>query len=180
MDLVPEHVVKRTWDRMAEIGLRDARALMRKAGPFQEELVGFALGFTHDLGPDGGGLAMYMTLMVLEMFRELGETHIGRVDEDAITLHLELNEDLLAGSPGNIDGLVDMVAVLGPMKERFVMRCVTDTLAQASGGDDPFDLTTAEICHVFLVLKTIVDCLHESCDWSSIEKNLSQMNADAG
>ena len=169
MQFVPEHLVDRTWDRVTRMSLRKTRALMKKMGPFQEQLVGFAIGFTHDLGPDGGGLAMYMTVLVLEMFGELGQEHIQCVDEDAITAHLERNEALLHDRPGVHDTLPAMAAAIGPMEEPFVMRCVIETLAQATEGEDSFDLTAGEIRHVFLVLKTVVDCLHDSCDWASVE-----------
>jgi len=169
MQCVPEHVVERTWDSVTQMGLSETRALMRKAGPFQDELVGFAIGFGHELSPDGGALVMYMTVLVLEMFRELGEEHVRCVGEDAIMAHLRRNEASLDDTPGVPDTLPGMVAALGPMQERFVMHCVIETLARATEGDDSFDLTTAEICHVFLVLKTVVDCLHDSCSWGDIE-----------
>ncbi len=173
MQCVPEHIVERTWDRIADMGLRETRALMKTSGPFQEELVGFALAFTHELGPDVGGVTMYITVVVFEMFRELGEKHIRRVDDDAVMQHLERNEALLRDGTGEIDELAAMVAALGPMQERFVMRYVTDTLAQATDDDSGFDLTMDDVCHMFLVLKTIVDCLHDSCDWSRIQETVS-------
>ena len=180
MEFVPEDIVDRVWDRMLEMGRRDTRALMKRAGPFQEELVGFALAYTLDLGPEAGGTGMYLTLVVLEMFRELGEDHVRPVDEDAIMLQLGYNEDLIASGSASAEGLLGMVATLGPMKEPLVMRCVTDTLVQANEGDDPFELTTRQMRHIFLVLKTVVDCLHDSCDWTRITEDHSQVSADAG
>ena len=173
MEFVPEYVVDRTWDRMLELGHRDTRALMKRAGPFQNELVGFALGYTLDLGPEAGGLAMYLALVVLEVFRELGEDHVPPVDEDAIMLQLGYNEDLLASGSASTEDLPGLVAALGPMKEPLVMRCVTDTLVRANEGEDPFELTTRQMRHIFLVLKTLVDCLHDACDWTRITESHS-------
>ena len=168
MEFVPEYVVERVLDRLDGPGARETRALMKRAGRFQEELVGFAMAFSHEFGPDVAGVTMYLILDVFEMFRALGVKHIRKVTEEEVLQHLERNRDVLRGSPGEVDGLPEMVAVLGPMRERFVMRYVTDTVSRTLRGEGGLDLSTDDACYVFLLLKTIVDCLHGACEWSRI------------
>ena len=66
---VDSELVDLTWRRLGALPPRDMLALQRQSGKLQPELVGFVLGYTSQLSPQAVGLALYLMVVTIELFR---------------------------------------------------------------------------------------------------------------
>jgi hypothetical protein len=162
---VSQDVVEATWKKAGAMDTKTARALQKKSGKSQPELTGFTIGFTHELRPDAVGLALYIMVVVFEMFRAAG-VKTRKASEQSVMKHWKRSSELAAQLEAS--GVVpsQLSALNLPTEEPYVLQYVIDALTEVPD-DDPVELTTSEFWHLFATLKTVVDTLHDASAVSS-------------
>jgi hypothetical protein len=165
MAFVPQHVVEATWMKAATMDTKTARALQKKSGKFQPELTGFTIGWTHKLRPDAVGLALYIMVVVFEMFRAAG-VKTRKASEHSVMEHWKQSAELVANLEATEAVPNTLSALSLPTEEPHVLQYVIDALTEVPE-DDPVELTANEFWHLFATLKTVVDTLHDASTTSS-------------
>ena len=160
LPLVSQDLVEATWKKAAAMNAKTALAIQKSAGKLQPELTGFVLRWTQELRPDAIGLALYVTVVVFEMFRTTGVT-IRKATNKSVMAHwkccVEQADHLEASGvePHTFPSLGLST------DEPHVLQYVIDALTEDSEDDAVF-LTAKEFWHLFATLKTVVDTLHDS------------------
>ncbi len=155
-------VVERTWRRLGALPARDMVRLQRQAGKLQPELVGFVLGFTSDLRAEAAGLALYVMIVVLEMFRSVSAKSMRKLDELAVMRLWRESRQAIRTSldaPAGSDPLSELLADSSePAAFEYVFDAFTDMEQE-----DPVALSEAEFEQLLAVLRTFVEGLHHAC-----------------
>ena len=159
VQLVSSALIEETWRTIGASSSATIRKLQKQCGKQQEELTGFLLGFTSDLGPEALGLALYIHLVVVQAFRQSGgkfrRIRPGRI-ERIWQANFAFIDDLKARgytcSPFRLEP--------GLTTEPAVMQYVVDALSEED--EEPIDLSAEEFWHILHVLKTVADCLHDA------------------
>ena len=165
---IPADVVEATWPRIGALEPAAMAALQKRNGPFQPELTGFVLGFTSDLRPDALGVTLYAMVVVYEMFRV---HHIKvRKARDRIVIRQwetarDLTEELREAGVTRDDLLGSDIETTEPFALRYVIEAFTEQTE-----DDPIDISDDEFWHMFAVLKTVVETLHEMAGAERLER----------
>jgi hypothetical protein len=131
---VSQTTIEAVIDRLDRLTPAEIQALQTRALQRQPELSAFVLAYTEDVGEDGAGLALYVTLVLSEAFRASFRDECERLGASA-------NGNILTAEGEAL---------------RYVFAALTD--------DDPSDavrLTDEEFWHLLAVLKTVVETLHE-------------------
>ena len=160
MALVSQDVVEATWKKAAAMDARTARAAQKDFTRFQPALTGLTIGWTQELRADAVGLALYVTVVVFEMFRAAG-AKTRKATEKSVMEHWKRSAELATQlessgvEPSTLSGF--SLAT----EEPHVLQYVIDALTEEPE-DDPVHLTEKEFWHVFATLKTVVDTLHDA------------------
>jgi hypothetical protein len=160
LPFVSQDLVEATWKKAAAMNAKTALAIQKSAGKLQPELTGFVLRWTKELRPDAIGLALYVMVVVFEMFRATG-VKIRKATDKSVMAHwkhcVEQADHLEAsGVEPDILPSLDLST-----DEPHVLRYVIDALTEDSEDDSVF-LTAKEFWHLLATLKTVVDTLHDS------------------
>ncbi len=158
--LVSSELVERAWQRVDGLGAPDVLKLQKQSGKFQPELVGFVLGFVHDLSAEGAGIALYAMLVLFEMFQAVPARKWAKVKDSAIlrlwVANRELSDDLLAREFDR----EAMAQFVDQSTEPAALQYVVDALVDAQ--EESGELAPDEVAHVLAMLKTVVDALHDA------------------
>jgi hypothetical protein len=156
--IVDAQVMEATWKAvgaMSEAQIRHTQALCAKQ---QQELTGFAMVFTSDLPAEAIGLALYVSLVVMEAFRRSG-ARFGKLKPAKI----ERAWNASVGFVGDLRAAGHSQAPfqLNPdlVSEPAVMQYVIDALTEQDP-DDPVALSDEAFWRILQVLKTVADCMH--------------------
>ena len=159
LPFVSQDLVEATWKKAAAMNARTALAIQKNAGKLQPELTGFVLRWTQELRPDAIGLALYVTVVVFEMFRATG-VKIRKATNKSVMAHWKCcveQADHLETSGVEPHTLLSLGL---STDEPHVLQYVIDALTEDSEGDAVV-LTAKEFWHLFATLKTVVDTLHD-------------------
>ena len=152
---VDSDLVDRTWRRLGALPPRDMLALQRQSGKLQPELVGFVIGYTSALAPEAIGLALYLMVVTIEMFRSASPRKMRKVKDAAILRLWRESEESLAPDT-DADPLSLLVANSSePAVLEYLFDALTDT-----DQDDPVELSADELEHLLAVLRTLSEGLH--------------------
>jgi hypothetical protein len=155
--IVSPEIVERTWQRLGALAPKEMLKLQRQSGRLQPELVGFVLGYTSELSPDAVGLALYVMVVVLEMFRVTPRCHLRKVPEQTI-LRLWPESQTLIQASLDSDG-DPLEALLAASTERAVFEYVFDAFTDTER-DDPVSLDADELETLLAILRTFIEALH--------------------
>jgi hypothetical protein len=159
--LVDQEVVERTWRRLGALPARDMLRLQRNAGKLQPELVGFVLGFTSDLLAEAAGLALYVMIVVLEMFRSASARSMRKLDELAVMRLWHESQQAVRASLEAPPGSDPLIALLADSSEPAAFEYVFDAFTDMEQ-EDPVALTDEELEQLLAVLRTFVEGLHHA------------------
>ena len=156
--IVTPELAEQAWERIGGLDALDVVKLQKRSGKFQPELVGFVLGFTHDLSPEGMGVALYAMLVIFEMFQRAAPTGFTKINERAI-LRLwqesrRIGDGLLASEFDS--ALVDDFVSSSP--EPSAVRYVVEALVDAQ--EESGDLPPEEVAQVLAIHRTVIHALH--------------------
>jgi hypothetical protein len=161
MKTIPEIIVEKAWQEVAELSLSQAGKEMQKMAKNEPDLLAFLMAMTEDLEPEIKELAIYMAFVVYRIFG--GSRHkIKKITSKEIIDCYETNENLMGrlGSAGQ--EFIDRVAEIQVSRQPFVMKYVVDTLIEEPEEEDGDELTDEDKGFLFLLLKTVVDLLDKT------------------
>jgi hypothetical protein len=163
MNIIPEDVVEETSGEMADFSQSRAKKEMTALGESQPELLTFMMEFTQDLDQDAQELAFYMFFVVCRIFEKASATKIKKISPQHILKCFESNEALMRSLEGTREKLLEKIAKNKILKQPYVTKYVVDTLFEAPQEEDPIHLTEEDVGFLFLLFKTVIDSLDQSC-----------------
>lgn len=158
--LVNPKLMEATWKSAGGATTDEARRMQKQCGKDQEELTGFVIGFTSELGHEALGLALYMQMVVGQAFRRSGAT-FKKVKPGKILRAWEENFAVI--DELKAEGYTRAPFVFPPhlTSEPAVLQYVVDAMTEFDPLD-PISMTEDEFWHSLQVLKTYCDCLHDA------------------
>ena len=134
--------------------------MQKQCSKDQEELTGFVLDFTSDVGTQALGLALYVHLVVAQAFhrsrakfRKVKPGEIMRAWKDNFAIVNELKAKGHTHAP--------FVFPTNLTSEPAVLQYVVDALTEHDESD-PISITDEEFWRALQVLKTCCDCMHDA------------------
>ena len=156
---VDSSLVDRTWRRLGALPPRDMLALQRQSGKLQPELVGFVIGYTSELAPGAIGLALYLMVVTIEMFRSASPRKMRKVKDAAILRLWRESEEAIRQSLAPDTDADPLSLLVANSSEPAVLEYVFDALTDTDQ-DDPVELSADELEHLLAVLRTLSEGLH--------------------
>jgi len=158
--LVDSALMETTWRTIGGAAAGEMRRMQQQCGKDQEELTGFVLGFTSDLGSEASGLLLYVQLVVAQSFRR-GGAKFRKIKPGAIMRAWQANfaaiEELKASGHERAPFAFPPTLTAEPT----VMQYVVDALTEADESD-PITMTDEQYWQMLQVLKTSCDCMHDA------------------
>ena len=148
-----------TWRRLGALPRRDMLALQRQSGKLQPELVGFVMGYTSHLSPEAAGLALYLMVVTIEMFRSASRRKMRKVKEAAIMRLWRESEEAIRQSFAPNTAADPLSLLVASSSEPAVLEYVFDALTDTDD-EDPVELSAEELEHLLAVLRTLSEGLH--------------------
>ena len=134
--------------------------MQKQCGKNQEELAGFVLGFTSDLGPEALGLALYVHLVVAQAFHrsyaKFRKVKPGKVMSAWKDNFAVVNELKAAGHTCAPFAFPTTLS-----SEPAVLQYVVDAMTESDEAD-PISITDDQFWRTLQVLKTYCDCMHDA------------------
>ena len=156
---VDSELVELTWRRLGELPPRDMLALQRQSGKLQPELVGFVLGYTSQLPPEAIGLALYLMVVTIEMFRSASPRRMRKVKEAAIMRLWRESEEAVRRSLAPETDADPLSILVESSSEPAALEYIFDALTDMEQ-EDPVDLSADELEQLLAVLRTLSEGLH--------------------
>jgi len=153
-----------TWTRVMTSSRDEWRRLERRCGPFQEELTGFVLGFTHKLGADAQALARDCMVACFEIYREQFRA-VRKAEDDRIMAQWKRCRARMADAEALTDAGAPLQQMYGGSPQPLLFEAVVDAVL----GPDPENLDAADgyalddddFWEVLAVLDTLIAVLDE-------------------
>jgi len=160
--VIPAQVVESTWTEFASLGADQARRRAEATARAQPDLLAFVLALTEELSPSAQELAIYVYHVIWEVFRRSTPRKIRRVKAGAVERQWVQNSQELERLAGAHSRFFEKAARDKTASQPFVFRYMVEAIMEAGEDpDDPIELTKEEEGTLFLVLKTVIDLLHE-------------------
>ena len=160
--IVDPEFVEGTWLRVGAAAPRDMLKLQKQVGKCQPEVAGFVIGFTSELSPEAAGLALYVMVVVHEIFRSAPIKQVKKVKDSSIIRHWHLSQQALPLFLEQAAGPSALTEFVASSSEPAVMQYVVDALTELDQ-EDPVPLDPEELGHLLAVLRTVVESLHQAC-----------------
>lgn len=160
--LIDRELVERTWQRLGALPARDMVRLQRQSGRLRPELVGFVLAFTSELSAEAAGAALYVMIVVLEMFRSAPVKKMRKVGDGMVLRLWRDSQKAIKESLDATSGADPLTLLLAGSTEPAVFEYVFDAFTDM-GQDDPVALNSDELERLLAILRTFVEALHEAC-----------------
>lgn len=165
MPIISEETVDDAWQTVGDFEAEQAADEMQRISDANPELLAFVSVLSEDMSDEAQELAYYIFVVVYTMFDseyegvpEIShETVAEQYDKaaDALNVLAEANES-------DDDEGIDLASVQKLTHQPNVMKYVVESLTESQDGDDPIELTDDEFGGLMLILKTVVDTLHEA------------------
>jgi len=162
MALVPEDVVEQTWRRIGALDPVSARRGMELAARRQPALLPYVMAYTDDSRPVVRELAVYLYLVVLNMFYSVPAHRLRRVTPRQLDRAIAEREASLEKLSGAHPRFLEPAARALIDTQPHVLRYVTEAILEPE--DEVLeDLTQDEQGLLFLVLGTVIEVLDGAC-----------------
>jgi hypothetical protein len=158
MTPIPEEIVEKTWQKVADFSPDRANKEMMKIGNQQQELLTFVMESGKEMGQEVRELAIYMFVVVYRMFQK-AHGKIKKISSKEIIECYEHNEGLMERLEGAHERFLDRIASAQTSGQPYVVRYVVDALMEHEEGEDAVALTDEQKGFLFLLLKTVIDVL---------------------
>ncbi len=156
-------VVEATWRDVASFSDNRGRSETARAQREQPDLLVFMLATTEHLSSPVHALAFYVFLVIWQIFRRSTSTRIPRIKARAIERQFEQNEQSLSRLEGVHTRFLERAAAAQVSQQPAVFRYMVEAIMEAPDDpDDPVEMTEEESGTLFLVLKTVIDVLHDA------------------
>jgi hypothetical protein len=160
--IVSSELAEQAWQRIGALDDAEVVKLQRRSGKFQQELVGFVLGFTSKMSPESMGIALYAMLVLFEMFQRAPNTTYRKVDERTIMRLWQTNDALCAELLASEFDRDLMAGFVSRSSEPAALQYVVDALVDVQ--EEVGDLPPEEVAHVLAIHKTIIDAFHSAAN----------------
>lgn len=160
MEPIPERIVEKTWQEVADFSPDRATKEMIRVGKNQPELLGFIMNSSKEMGQEVRELAVYLFLVVYRMFQE-AHGKIKKISSKEIIECHEHNEGLMERLEGAHEKFLDKGTGIQTSRQPYVVRYVADALMEENEGEDAVILTHEQKGCLFLLLKTVIDVLDQ-------------------
>ncbi len=120
----------------------------------------FVLAMTEELSAPVHRLALYVFMVIWQIFRRATGGSLPRVKAAAIERQFERNDQALARLEGAHARFLEREAARVMTPQPAVFKYLVETVVEAP--DDPVEMTEEESGTLFLVLKTAIDVLHDA------------------
>ena len=140
------------------------RRLEKRCGPFQEELTGFVLGFTHKLTGEAQSIARDCMVACYEIYREQF-ANIRKATDDQILAQWKRSRPRIADAEALTDAGAPLQQMYGGSPQPLLFEAVVDALLGPDpdelDADDVEALDDDEFWEVLAVLDTVIAVLDE-------------------
>jgi hypothetical protein len=160
MEPIPEAIVEKTWQEVADFSPDRAKKEMMKIGNKQPKLLAFVTESSQEMGQEVRELGIYTFLVVCRMFKE-AHGKIEKISSEEIIECYEHNEVLMERLEGAHEKFLDRVASVQTSRQPYVVKYMADALMEDDEGEDPVALTEEQKGFLFLLLKTVIDVLDQ-------------------
>lgn len=161
MEQISQVLVEETWQEIGGLSPRQGSEEMKKLAEEQPELLAFIMEFADDLSQEAKELSVYMLLVVYTVFRKAYGKKIRKLPARKIMASYDKNEKLVLSLEGSNEPFLDHIAGL-QTEQPQVVHYVLDTLRETPEEDEAEPLSSDDISMVYLLLKSVIDLLHES------------------
>ena len=156
-------VVAATLYRVAQAEGEAVQELLDQWISEQEELAAFVLGATGELREEVRPLALYLATVVFEIFRSGPAVEIQHVDGARFDLFLRANQQVVQRVVASMNATTGVEPPdLATASEPVVLQYVAEALTEEGSDATSPELTGGEFLHLLMVLKTVVDALHDA------------------
>jgi len=156
-------VVEATLYRVSQSEGEQVQRLLDQWIGEQEELAAFVLGATDELREAVRPLALYLATVVFEIFRSGPAVEIDHVEPDRFDRFLRDNQEMVKRVVASMNEATGIEPPdLSTASEPEVLQYVAAALAEEGNDDDSQELTGGEFLHLLMILKTVVDALHDA------------------
>jgi len=163
MKFTPAQVAA-TWNRVMRSSPKEWAKLEARCGPFQDELTGFVLGFTHHLSEDAQEIARDCMVACYELYRE----HVPRTrpaTEDQISAQFERSEKRIADAAALVDAGYPAEQMFNGSPQPHLSAAVFAAIIGQDSEDPELEddptLDDDELWDVVAVLDTVIAVLDE-------------------
>jgi len=156
-------VVEATLYRVSQSEGEAVQHLLDRWVGDQEELAAFVLGTTGELREEVRPLVLYLATVIFEIFRSGPALEIERVDGGRFDGFLRDNQEMVKRVVASMNEATGITPPdLSTSSEPAVLQYVAAALAEEGNDDDSQELTGGEFLHLLMILKTVVDALHDA------------------
>jgi hypothetical protein len=158
--IVPEQVVEAASQEIGGLSEHQARRHMQRVSRAQPALLAFVSTFSENLSTDAAELAIYMFVVIVQMFemhfgkrlQNVGAKRIGSIYEENVeTLDRLIDAD---------ERWIERAAIVQGEKQLWVWKYVVECLFEP---DDPeLNLSEEDQGSLAIIMKTVIDALDSS------------------
>jgi hypothetical protein len=160
MEPIPEAIVEKTWQEVAGFSPDRAKKELMKIGSSQPDLLAFVTESSKEMGQEVRELAIYMFVVVYQMFQKV-HGKIQKISSEEIIECYEQNGSLMERLEGANEKFLDRIARVQTSRQPSVVQYVVDTLMEEDEGEDAISLADTQKGFLFLLLKTVIDVLDQ-------------------
>ena len=162
MNPATAELVERTWREVAGFSPSRARAEMAQAARRQPDLLAFVMGSSVDCRPEVHELAVYLYIVILQIFERASRKPAKAVRSSKIERQLSRNEEMLTRLEGSHARFLEKTALTESSRQPFVVKYLVEALMEPPAEPDGVELSEEETGTLFLILKTVIDLLDEA------------------
>jgi hypothetical protein len=161
MEPIPEAIVEKTWQEVAGFSPDRAKKELMKIGSSQPDLLAFVTESSKEMGQEVRELAIYMFVVVYQMFQKV-HGKIQKISSEEIIECYEQNGSLMERLEGANEKFLDRIARVQTSRQPYVVNYVVDPLTEEDdGGENAVSLTEEQKGFLYLLLKTVIDVLDQ-------------------
>jgi len=160
--------IQSSWDRVMECDDQEFARLLRKSGPFQEELSGFVIAFTMDMRPAVSEHARAMMVALYEIYQEHALS-VRPATEEAVAAQWNQSKARIAEAEALVAAGHSIETLLVGHPQPTLLTLVLGVLMEVDPDDEdglftdpdqePLNLDDAEFWHLLGVMHTVVAVL---------------------
>lgn len=160
MGPIPEEIVEKTWQEVADFSPLRANKEMMKIGNNQPELLAFMMESSKEMRQEVRELGIYMFVVVYRMFQK-AYGKIKKISSEEIIECYEHNEGIMERLEGAHEKFLDRITSVQTSSQPYVVKYVVDALMEEDEEGDALALTDEQKGFLFLMLQTVIDVLDQ-------------------
>jgi len=158
--IIPEHIVEAAYTEIGGLSDDQANLHMQRLGRSQPALLAFVTANSEELRQDAGEFAIYLFVVVVQMFEMQFGKRLQNVGMKRIeSIHKE-NENMREHLSDAPERLFERFANVQTQKQPLVWKYVVESVLEP---DDPdLQLSEEDVGSLAIIMKTVIDALDSS------------------